>query len=519
MLVRFVILFSILSCSFGSLWADDYLKPDKDLKKSKKITDDPYLLRTLKNFEPGYDFSTNEYDYGTFFEKYNVFYPTVKNIEKLIDNIRVEPQALIGIVRAILGHEVTNISSIQLKDNVYYRLHYEITNFMKSHPSKPKTELAFRFLRPFSVGKTDPEFNDPDLQFYKVILINSLFVIYVNKYNSKDYDVCIEEFYSQYKHTIKKLFDREISQLEFEQFLFIGNLIFPFALMCSNYEKSIYQNVLNTQKYYPITYNLYQKLKQKINFSIEHLFDFSPIFAATSLISIYESEFISPTDKKNIDRVLSTIIQEDYKFKGEKLNIYLALAVAEVSKNHEPFFNKTVLYMNLPSEIHTSDLYDHEDPASTQQIAFSPGGFLLRSVAINAKNMFEFIIMLHKQEKIKLEESTLMNATINAVLYDRKTILKTLLNLNEIACNDFFLQYVFDLAITNQKFIIANMIRKVVPYVVASRSQSQNDTVKNTISTLTIQSMRFNMYRTFSTLRHCENMFKDPKTENNQDKS
>ena len=515
MLVRFIILFSILSCSVGSLWAEEYPNSDNYPKESRKITDDPYLVRTLKTFEPGYDFSTYEYDYGTFFAKYDVFYPTVKNIEKLIDNIKAEPQSLVDIARAILGHDVTNISSIQLKDNVYYKLHHKITSFIKSHPSKPKTDLTLRFLHPFSIGKTNPEFNDPALQFYKVILINSLFSIYVNKYYSKDYDMCIEEFYSQYKHSIKKLFDREISLSEFEQFLFIGNLVFPFALMCSKSEENIYQNVLNTQKYYPITYNLYQKLKQEVNFSIEHIFDFSPIFAATSLIAIYESEFISPTDKKHIDKIISTIVQEDYTFKGERLNIYIALAVAEVSKNHETFFNDTVLYMNLPYEIHTSDLYDHEDPTSTQQITFSPGGFLLRSVAINAKNMFEYIIDLHEQGKIKLEDTTLMNATINAVIYDRKTILKSLLNLSKISCNDFFLQYAFNLAITNQKFIIANMIRKVVPYVVASSSQTQTDTIKKTISTLTIQNMRFNMYRTFSSKSHCENMFKDPDKENN----
>ena len=505
MLKHLVILICILSFAVSSAYADDSSNNDSTEKYTPSTTN-PFIIKGVTDSETS-SFAQDQFVQMSLYKNYKLFNPTVTNVEHLIDVAKTEPDILVKITRALLGHNISNITSSKLIDNVYYNLQNVLTDIFQKYPVRKKTELALRLIHPFSSNKVNPLFNDPSFLFYKIIFINSLYVMYINTKDKMDYDACIPSFFSIYNHVIEQLFGKKISQKEFEEYIFIGNLLFPFVLLCSDSENTIFNNVLNNQKSFPITYSIYTALKVSINFNISHIFDFSPIFAATSLISIYSSEIISPVDQRQIEKITNKIAEDDYKLNGESLNIYLALAVAEVSKKHAQFFTKNVPYLTLPSEISYSDLFDHEDPANNQQIAFSPGGFLLRSVAINAKNMFEYIIDLHNMGLIEIETQTLLNASINAVIYDRKTILNKLLSIRVIKNNQLFLQYLYDLAISNRKFIIASMVKRIFPLAVETIPQSPQDPKKKPLPTSTMQEFRFNIYRNFNTLKDCGEIF------------
>ena len=505
MLFRLITLLCFISFPLTSSYANGHSDDSSASgKNARLIMSDAFVRKTINSFKPLFSENPILQNTDSLEGDFKIFIPTEKNINLLINILRNDPDSLVEISKTILGHRIINVTSSQLKDNVYFNVHEIITEIMRKALNKygHKKSLIKRML---SGIKNDSKFYDKNLLFHKIIFINTLFSMYVNSKQDKDYDMCISDFFSQYEHSLKTLFGYDIHLKDFEKFIYTGNLIFPFVLLTYSPEKMAFKNILNIQKYYPITYNVYLKLKTEINFSIEHILNFSPIFAATSLLSIFTSEFISSSDKKYIDQLARSIVDADYTFNGEPLDIYLKLAIAEISKEHEALFNKSVPYLNLPSEISTSDLYESTDPASSQQIVFSAGGFLLRSIAINAKNMFEYIIQLYHTGIIEIETTTFFNATINAILYDRKTFLKSLLDIYEISSNDVFMQYAFDLAISNQKFIMANMILKVFPDAI--ETTSQGDSKKKTIPTSIKQDLRFNIYRSFNQAPNCKDFF------------
>lgn len=483
----------------------------KRLRKSSKLIDHPYILKTLHAFSPFSGPSSFNLSNASVFKKYKIFFPTVKNTKKLIKRFWENPDLLILVAREVLGRNISGNESSSLEDNLYYRTHRVLTGILYSTITKDPEFFTYR--KDYRKDRRKLNlFDRPDYIFYKVIFLNTIYALYVANKEGSNYNSSISDFYDEFKELIIDLFGANITEAKFEDYLYVGNLMFPFALTTVDADDINYKKILSVQKHLPMSLTTYIKLRSFINFDIQNLFDFSPIFAASSLISIYTSDFITPSDKKHIEEVANNLIQSmnEPGRQSDAQNIYMQMALAEISGEYIEFFRSRV-FDQISSDTYedTKVISGGYETDSKYQIRFSTGGFLLRSVAINAKHMFSYIMSLYYDELVSIDPSTLFNATINAVIYDRKTMLKELMNISDISNNELFLQYIFDLAISKKKFIIAGMIQKAFPEYIESNPQSFVDTNSNpTLSAATKQDLRFNIYRQLSK-KSCDQLFSE----------